>query len=350
MSTWRFLFHRAPDDYLLATEEVLTKGVGLGKSPPTLRVNIFDPPVILVGFNQDVYEEVNVELAKELGFRVNRRPTGGGTILMYEDTPGWELWIPRNYVANLDISSMYEYLIKIPIKAFHNLGVTKAVFRPKNDVEVSGRKISGTGIYVDYDGVLFCGTVLLDFNVELMLKLLKLPIEKLSDKVVKSFEERITTVKRELGYKPSVDDVVVAFKKAVKEVLNVDVVDGDLNDWELKELEEVVKKYRSFEWVYEFRRGSGFNRVCTYKTPAGLLRIHVKVFEGVLESVLITGDFFTYPNTLVYDIEARLKWVPVESVVKELERFSKEVNGVIHGLTINDLSNYIVSCCEGRTT
>jgi lipoate-protein ligase A len=173
--------------------------------------------------------------------------------------------------------------MRIPIKAFHNLGVTKATFRPKNDIEVNGRKISGTGIYTEYDGVLFCGTVLLDFNVELMLKLLKLPIEKLSDKVVKSFEERLTTVKRELGFKPSIDDVV-----------------------ELMELEEVIKKYRSDEWVYGFRRGSGFNRVCTHKTPAGLLRIHVKVFEDVLESILITGDFFTYPNTLIYDVEARL--------------------------------------------
>jgi lipoate-protein ligase A len=348
MNTWRFLLHRAPDDYLLATEEVLTKGVGLRKSPPTVRVNIFDPPAVLIGFNQDVYEEVNVDLAKELGFRVNRRPSGGGTILMYEDTPGWELWIPKDYVASLDISSMYEYLIRIPIKAFHNLGVTKATFRPKNDIEVNGRKISGTGIYTEYDGVLFCGTVLLDFNVELMLKLLKLPIEKLSDKVVKSFEERLTTVKRELGFKPSIDDVVVAFKKAVKDVLNVDLVDGDLNEWELMELEGVIRKYRSVEWVYGFRRGSGFNRVCTYKTPAGLLRIHVKVFEDVLESILITGDFFTYPNTLIYDVEARLKWVRIDDVVEVLERFGKEVNGAIHGLSFRELGNYIVSCCRAN--
>ncbi len=348
MRSWRFIFHRASDDFLLATEEVITKGVGIGKSPPTVRVNIFDPPSVLVGFNQDVYEEVRVDIAKELGFRINRRPSGGGAIIMYEDTPGWEIWVPRSFLGDLDISSMYGELIRIPIKAFHYLGVTKASFRPKNDIEVSGRKISGTGIYVDYDGVLFCGTVLVDLDVELMLKTLKLPIEKISDKAIKSFEERITTIKRELGYKPHIDEVVNAFKKAVTDVLNVDLVDGDLNKWELEELEEVIKKYRSDEWVYEFRRGSGYTKVCTYKTPAGLMRIHVKVFEGVIEGIVITGDFFTYPNSLISDVEARLKWVPVHNVTDVLREIAdKNVDYMIHGLSLNELAEHITSCCRG---
>lgn len=347
MNAWRFLLHKASDDFLLATEEVLTKGVGIGKSPPTLRVNVFNPPSLLIGFNQDVYEEIKVDVAKSLKFSINRRPTGGGAIIMNEDTPGWEIWVPRSLLKSADITSMYEELIRIPVKAFHNLGVKGAAFRPKNDIEVGGRKISGTGIYVDHDGVLFCGTVLLDLDVELMLNVLKLPIEKISDKAIKSFEERITTVKRELGYKPTVDEVVKVFKKAATEILNVELVDGELNEWELQELEKVIRKYRSNEWVYEFRRGSGYSKVCTLKTPAGLMRIHVKVFEGVIESVMITGDFFTYPNTLINDVEARLKWVPIDDVVKALDEFTAErPNHMIHGLTFKELANHIVNCCK----
>lgn len=347
MRGWRFIFHRAPDDFLLATEEVLTKGVGTGNSPPTLRVNIFDPPSVLIGFNQDVFEEVRVEVAKELGYRINRRPTGGGAIIMNEDTPGWEIWLPKNMLSSLDISSIYSELIRIPVKAFHYLGITNAKFRPKNDIEVEGRKISGTGVYVEHDGVLFCGTVLLDLDVELMLKVLKLPIEKISDKAIKSFEERVTTIKRELGYKPHINEVINSFKRAVKEVLNIDVVDGELNEWELNELGEIIKRYRSDEWVYGFRRGSGYTKVCTYKTSAGLFRIHVKVFEGVLESAVITGDFFTHPNSLINEVEAALKWTHVDDIAKVLEEIAREKpNYMIHGLTLNELANYIVSCCR----
>ncbi|MCS7139469.1 MAG: lipoate--protein ligase [Candidatus Nezhaarchaeota archaeon] len=343
---WRFLLHRAPDDFLLATEEVVTEAVGLGKAPPTARINIFDPPAVLIGFNQDVHEEVNIEVARQLGLRINRRPSGGGAILMYEDAPGWELWIPKAMVSNLTVSEMYEHLIRVPLKAFHNLGVTNAKFRPKNDIEVEGRKISGTGIYVDSDGVLFCGTILLDFDVELMLKVLKLPIEKLSDKEVKSFEERITTIKRVLGYKPTMEEVIDSFKRAVREVMKVELVDGDLNDFELSLLNERIEKYRSHEWIYESRRGSGFMNVCTYKTPAGLIRVHVKVFNGIIENIMITGDFFTYPNNLVSEIESRLKWTRVKDVKEELSR----VKGFIHGLSVDELSEYIIKCCSERPT
>ncbi|MEM2757117.1 MAG: lipoate protein ligase C-terminal domain-containing protein, partial [Sulfolobales archaeon] len=134
--------------------------------------------------------------------------------------------------------------------------------------------------------------------------------------------------------------------KAVKDVLNVDVVDGELNDWELKELQEVINKYRSNEWVYEFRRGEGYSKICTYKTPAGLIRIHAKVFEGVIESILLTGDFYTYPNTLVNEVEARLKWTPIDGVAEVLEELSRNDKYVIHGISFKELTKYIVDCCS----
>jgi len=267
---------------------------------------------------------------------------------MYDDTPGWEIWIPESLLNVRDVEKMYEHLIQVPVKAFHYLGVRDAKFRPKNDIEVRGRKISGTGIYVNSGGILFCGTVLLDLDVELMLKVLKLPIEKISDKAIKSFEERVTTVKREVGYKPSISEVVEVFKKAVKDVFGAELFEGDLNEWEKEELSKVVVRYMDRSWVYELRKGAGFTRVCTYKTPGGLLRVHVKVFENVVEQLLLTGDFFAYPQTSVQEIEAKLKWVPVEDVRDEILRFSEHGDVTILGLTLNDLALLVWRCVKGN--
>lgn len=206
MEEWRFLFHREPSDFLLASEEVITRSVGRGEAPPAVRVNVFDPPAVLVGCHQCLHAEVDLEKARERGFDVNRRPTGGGAILMYEDAPGWEIWIPEDFVKGLEIEQIYEELSKPVVYALRELGVD-AKFRPKNDIEVSGRKISGMGVYAEAGGVMLCGTLLLDFDVRTMLEVLKLPVEKISDKAIRTFEERITTVAREVGRKPSLDEV-----------------------------------------------------------------------------------------------------------------------------------------------
>ncbi len=344
----RALFHKASADFLLSLEEVITRAVGIGVSPPTIRVNIFNPPAILVGYNQDVYEEVNVEEALKLRFSINRRPSGGGTIIMYEDTPGWEIWLPLSALSRLSIEQIYMELAKIPLTTLKHLGIEGARLRGKNDIEVKGRKISGTGLYMDSGGVMFCGTILLDFNTKLMLNVLKLPVEKISDKDIKSFEERIITAKEILGFKPTISDVVEAFRKATSDILGVNVVDGDLNKWEVEELQKIIEKYRSNDWIYRYRSTSGktFTKICRYKTSAGLIKIHIKVFEDIVEQMLLTGDFFAYPPDAIHELEAQLKWIHIDDIPDLITKFRDRID--IHGLSIYELANLIKSCVKGE--
>ncbi len=344
----RFLHHRASQSFILASEEVITRSVGEKRAPPTARLCIFDPPAVLVGFSQDVFEEVNVEIAKELGFEIGRRSTGGGAIVMIrEQTPGWEIWLPRDFPGlPSSIDDMYRFLAQVPIEALRYLGID-ARFRPKNDIEVGGRKISGTGLYTDGKGVMYCGTILLDLDVELMLKLLRVPIEKMSDKVVKEVGKRIVTFRELVGYVPPIERVREALRHGVETVLSIKLEDGDLNDYERELLQQVEPRYRSEEWVFGFRRAKGFDRVCTYKTGAGLLRIHVKVVGNALTQIMICGDFFTYPARAVLDLEAYLKHTPVDMVVEEVQRFFEENNAEIHGLSPRELGTLIERCCRG---
>jgi len=348
MNRIREFYHRASADFLLASEEVITRAVGLKISPPTIRINVFDPPAILIGYNQDIYEEINLDEAVKLGFNINRRPTGGGTIIMYSNTPGWEIWLPSSMINTISIDQIYQELIKIPLTALRYLGIENARQRGKNDIEVKGRKISGTGLYMDSNGIMLCGTILLDFDVKLMLRVLKLPIEKISDKDIKTFEERIITVKEVLGFKPSVEDVRNAFRKAVAEVFKTDVVEGHLNEWELKEMQSVIERYRSSEWIYSYRstNNKSSTKICINKTSAGLIRIHVKVFEGVVEQILITGDFFAYPQGSIQELEANLKWISIEDVYHVVTEFRDKMT--IHGISIYELANLIKNCIEKR--
>ena len=51
----------------------------------------------------------------------------------------------------------------------------RAYFRTRNDVEVSGRKISGTCGTELSGAILFQGTLLVDFDVDEMLRALRIP-------------------------------------------------------------------------------------------------------------------------------------------------------------------------------
>jgi len=340
---WRFLFHEAPSDFLLATEEVLTKSVGRGLAPPTIRVNIFNPTAVLLGRHQIVEEEVNLEAIERYGLDLNRRCSGGGTIIMDKDTPGWEVWIQEDLPGlPKDLEERFEYLSSPILKLFDLIGV-KASFRPKNDIEVQGRKISGTALYTDSGGLMFCGTVLLDFNIRRMLEVLKLAPEKISDKMISSFEERITTVKREAGAVPNIEQLIKAFRRAFEETFHIKTEEGDLNDHETELLENMIQRYRNREWIYGKGPSKGVMQTYTKKTPGGLIRIHVKMTRGVIENVLITGDFFAYPPRLVYDLEASLKWVRAEpsEIKTAVIRTFKQVRGEILGITPEELAELI---------
>jgi lipoate-protein ligase A len=109
--------------------------------------------------------------------------------------------------------SLYELLCQGAIRGLEKLGV-RAAFRPKNDIEVNGRKISGTG-GTSMDGAfLFQGTLLVDFDVDTMLRALRIPTEKLKDKEIASVRERVTCLAWELGAPPPLPQIKAALVAA----------------------------------------------------------------------------------------------------------------------------------------
>jgi lipoate-protein ligase A len=69
--------------------------------------------------------------------------------------------------------NLFQTLCLPVITALAMLGL-KADFRPRNDIEINGKKISGTGGTESDDAFLFQGTMLVDFDVNTMLKALRI--------------------------------------------------------------------------------------------------------------------------------------------------------------------------------
>ncbi|MDA8390329.1 MAG: biotin/lipoate A/B protein ligase family protein [Gammaproteobacteria bacterium] len=275
----------------------------------TLRFLRFKPSA-LIGFHQSAGQELHLEYCREHGIDVSRRITGGGALYCDEGQIGWELFLDRRTFDTADMLAIAGKVCGMAVQGLRRLGID-AAFRPRNDIEVAGRKIGGTGGAFDGEALLYQGTVLVDFDIERMLKVLRIPQEKLSDKAIASARERITTLNELAG-----DTITIA---AVQEALTGAFADGFGVTWRAQQLtadeQGLFARYRqemdSQAWVYETDRPrlDVATVSAVRKTSGGLVRVMLLVDRPRerIKQAFITGDFFVNPKRTIVDLEAALR-------------------------------------------
>jgi len=331
----------------IALDQTLLVAKSRQISPNTLRFLQFYPPVVLVGYHQAVEEEVRLDYCREHGIDIGRRITGGGAIFFDPSQIGWEIVVSKDAPGiPRAIEDIYRKMCEGAIAGLRRLGIP-ATFRPRNDIEVHGRKISGTGGTDMGRAMLFQGTLLMDFDVDTMLRALRLPVEKLKDKEVASVKERVTCVCEMLGQLPSREEMLAALRQGFESTFGVSFIEGGLLPEEETLLQNQVLTIGGADYIYSLRQGvRSRTELCSiFKAPGGLLRTSLVVDIQVrqLKSALITGDFFAFPKSAIFDLEARLKDVPAEPEIISaiVDRFYAETHPVIPGVTPDDLKRAI---------
>jgi lipoate-protein ligase A len=323
MTEWRLLdtgSRTAAEN--MALDDVILDCRANDLSPNTLRLLQFDPTAVLVGYHQSIDQEVRTEYCAKQGIDVNRRLTGGGAIFFDRTSLGWEIFASRSDVgAHQLVDKIFMRMCEGTILALRHLGVP-ASFRSKNDIEVNGRKISGTGGTARDQAFLFQGTLLIDFDVTTMLRALRIPVMKLKDKEIQSVKERVTCLQWELQRQPALSEIKQALKQGFEKAFHVTLLEGDLTERETELLHDRLPTYQSNEWIYLDRRPLEESPKVSAieKLPGGLLRVSLILDQPrkVIKAILITGDFFVFPSRSIVDLESQLKFTSYES--DELDR------------------------------
>jgi len=327
----------------MALDQALLNVRARGGSPNTVRFLQFSPPVALVGVYQDVEQEVRLDYCRANGIDVNRRITGGGSILFDEVQLGWELIAGTD---DFDVGPMslefHRRVCQACIEGVREFGVA-AEFRPRNDIEIQGRKISGTGGVEEGDAFLFQGTLLLDFDVAAMIKALRIPTEKLKQSSLDSAADRVTWLAKELGALPPVDSIKAAIARGFESVFGVECQAGGMLAGEEEELGRLLPRMQSDEWVYGTRRrGSKIALVSgLHRSESATIRAHVQIDDErrELRSAMITGDFFVTPQRAIYDLETRLKGMRLDMarIEEAVQVFWEEAKPEAPGLGADDI-------------
>jgi len=312
METWRLLDTGACSAAEnMALDEVLLELRAEEKIPSTLRFLQFSNPAVLVGHHQSVEEEVRLDYCRSKQIEINRRLTGGGALYWGRAELGWEIYVSKkDSRIPSNVEALYRKMGEASARGLQRLGL-RAYFRPRNDVEVSGRKISGTGGTELSGAILFQGTLLVDFDVNEMLRALRIPTEKLQDKEIDSVKDRVTCLRWELGRMPSLASIKDSMIKGFQETFGVHFNPGPLAPEEESLWKKKLPHFSSPEHIFKVRGSLPRRKTLTsiLKTPGGLIRtsIAIDTKTQVINQILITGDFFASPRRAIFDLESLLK-------------------------------------------
>jgi lipoate-protein ligase A len=294
-----------------------------GIAASTLRFLQFTPSALL-GYHQSAEQELDVDYCAANGIDVQRRITGGGAIYMDEGQLGWELYVDRGDVGGADMAAIAKRICDAAARGISSLGVD-ARFRPRNDIEVDGRKISGTGGAFDGEALMYQGTLLVDFDVERMVRCLRIPSQKVAAKAIADARERVRDLRGLLGVLPPLAEVKARLEAAFAEEFDVAFAAGELYDAERKLFDEALDEIDTTEWIDLLRRPRSELPILesTQKFAGGLLRAAI-AFDRPgdrIKQVWFTGDFFVNPRRAIVDLEAALKDAPLHEVRGRIDRF-----------------------------
>jgi lipoate-protein ligase A len=316
-------------------------------------LNLLSPgsPYVCIGYFQDVEQEVDLALCREQGIPVFRREVGGGAVYLDGEQLFYQLVLHRdNPLVPAGWEAFYRRFLQAPIAAYRALGIP-AEYRPVNDIVANGRKVSGNGAAQIGDYLVLVGNLIVDFDYEMMARVLKVPDEKFRDKVYHTLQDNLSTVRREVGSAPPREQLWDLLTEEFSQVLGPLPVETEVDPKWRAEVDALAPTFLSDEWLHR-RRGRPADRPLTirsgvqlrhrmYKAPGGLIRGTTEVRDGVLGEVSFSGDFFFYPSEKLVALEAALVGVPPRGVEEAIARFYAQ-NGIKSpGVTPADLARVL---------
>ncbi|MEM3642017.1 MAG: biotin/lipoate A/B protein ligase family protein [Candidatus Bathyarchaeia archaeon] len=255
MNSWRLLKLETNNAYVnMAIDEAILTARIKNLVPNTIRFYRWSPSAVSIGRFQKLENEIYLDNCRNFGVDVVRRITGGGTV--YHDAEGeitYSVIASKENLEAKDVTAVYTKIYAGLSEALKILGLT-ADFNEGNaktcpNLTINGKKISGSAQCHKGEFFLQHGTLLLDVNLEKMFTLLRIPWAKTCMEVVNIAKHKITSIKNELEREISVTAVCQALIEGFQKALNIQLVRGELTDYEREFAEKLCKeKYSTDDW------------------------------------------------------------------------------------------------------
>lgn len=258
MKVWRFLPLEVKNGFWnMGLDEAILKMAIEKKSPNTLRFYKWMPSTASIGRNQSLVNEIDVKFAKDKGFNIVRRITGGGAVFHDEIREiTYSIVCPIKFLEQLGANKVLEQF-EIITKGII-IGLMIFGLKPEKDVIhcpailIDGKKFSGNAQVRKKGYLLQHGTILLDIDPELMYSVLKAPENIGKSRMVRSVRAKCIGIKNHIK---NYDErkLISTLKRGFEKTLGIELKNGVISEDEKDLAESLVKeKYSNLKWLQKY--------------------------------------------------------------------------------------------------
>lgn len=274
-------------------------------------------PSVIVGFNQEINTEVNLEYLNRQGISLARRVTGGGAV--YHDLGNLNYTIVGR---SENLERDYPEYADLMMKALQALGVP-ATLSGRNDILVEGKKVSGFAKRVCRNRLMVHGTLMYQVDVDVLTNVLNPSNSKLQSKGISSVRSRVANL---CDYLPEIADIQT-FRNRLEAILSNNYSDAEysLSEEDLENIQHLAdEKFATWKWNYGHSPKATL--VHSARLACGTVEIHLTLKENRITSCRFGGDFLG--NLPTSEIEEALTGIPYE------------INAIRECLSPIDISRY----------
>lgn len=195
-------------------------------------------PTVIIGRNQVMENEVNLDYCHRHGVQVYRRRSGGGCV--YSDKGN----IMISYISRRgDVSAVFDRYLSALTASLCSAGLP-AERSERNDVLVGGRKVSGNAFHQLPDRSIVHGTLLYSTDLDALTEAIRPPVEKLQRHGVESVRQRVCNISDHVS---AMSDVPEALRSvgSLKAFLTGYFCDGEirLTSEDIERIEQIENEY-----------------------------------------------------------------------------------------------------------
>ena len=317
--TWRSVDCGAVDAFENNAQMAVLARSATDAAQPILQTSVWGATHLNVGWFDDVDSTLDLAACERLGIQVIRRPFAGGGTAFYDRGCAvmWGVMFPKPGDHD-DLDAEIARFQPIVLDALGRLGLAEVRFEGSADLRWHGRKLGGISAG-DFGRVISVGGFLnIDRpDLDLYLRVVRVPDDKFKDKVVKDMREYVCTAAEVAGHPVSYEQFREALVTAVGDA-EIGLDDRSLTDVEQAALKKISNRIATDDSV---RRVSS-ERFRTEHEAAGrrvgfgnhkgrkLCRAGVALAgDGTIAAAMMAGDMHVSPPDTLDRVAASLAGV-----------------------------------------